>query len=64
MTKQELINECDMLEGNIARMMVTNDVDELLSMYEWAKKRLDRILTANRNMIRGKRRKHEHEDVS
>ena len=45
MTKQELINECDMLEGNIARMMVTNDVDELLSMYEWAKKRLDRILT-------------------
>lgn len=43
MTRQELMNECDMLKGNINRMMVTDDVKELRSMYDWACKRLSRI---------------------
>ena len=43
MTKQELMNEADMLQGNINRMMVTNDTKELLSMYMWAERRLKTI---------------------
>ena len=51
MTK-ELINECDMLYDSIKCMMTTNDVDVLNAMYWLSKKRLDRILTENRNRIR------------
>lgn len=36
MTHKELLNEADMLQGNINRMMVTNDKDELLKMYTFA----------------------------
>lgn len=36
MTKQLLINLADMLQGNINRMMVTDDPKELLSVYMWA----------------------------
>lgn len=36
MTHKELLNETDMLQGNINRMMVTNDKDELLKMYAFA----------------------------
>lgn len=43
MTKQELMNEADMLQGNINRMMVTDDPKELLSMYMWAERRLQAI---------------------
>ena len=43
MTKQELMNEADMLQGNINRMMVTDDHKELLSMYMWAERRLKTI---------------------
>ena len=43
MTKQELMNEADMLQGNINRMMVTDDPKELLSMYMWAERRLQTI---------------------
>lgn len=35
--------DCDMLEGNINRMMVTHDKKELREMYDWACKRLSRI---------------------
>lgn len=40
---QRLINECDMLKGNINRMMVTDDEKELRQMYEWAERRLQKI---------------------
>lgn len=43
MTDQELLMECDALTGNINRMMVTDDPKELLAMYEWAERRLQRI---------------------
>lgn len=43
MTKHELMNEADMLQGNINRMMVTDDPKELLSMYMWAERRLQTI---------------------
>ena len=43
MTHKELLNEADMLQGNINRMMVTNDKDELLKMYTFALERLSKI---------------------
>ena len=43
MTKHELMNQADMLQGNINRMMVTDDTEELLSMYMWAERRLKTI---------------------
>ena len=43
MNHKELINECDMLKGNINRMMVTKDPKELLRMYEFAEQRLQKI---------------------
>lgn len=43
MTHKELMNEADMLEGNINRMMVTDDKDELMNMYIFALKRLEKI---------------------
>ena len=43
MIHKELMNECDMLQGNINRMMVTKDPKELLRMYEFAEMRLQKI---------------------
>lgn len=43
MTHKELMNECDMLQGNINRMMVTKNPKELLKMYEIAEYRLHKI---------------------
>ena len=43
MTHKELLNEADMLQGNINRIMVTNDKDELLKMYAFALERLGKI---------------------
>lgn len=43
MTRKQLTNECDMLQGNINRMMVTNDESELLRMFAFAHKRLGNI---------------------
>lgn len=43
MTKQILINLANMLLGNINRMMVTDDEEELLNMYMWAERRLHTI---------------------
>lgn len=40
MTNKELMIQADMLQGNINRMMVTKDKKELLTMYEFAEKRL------------------------
>lgn len=43
MTRQELMNQADMLQGNINRMMVTKDFEELSSMYQWVERRLQII---------------------
>lgn len=43
MNHKELINEADMLKGNINRMIVTKDPKELLRMYEFAEQRLQKI---------------------
>ena len=43
MTHKELMNEADMLQGNINRMMVTDDKDELLKMYAFDLERLGKI---------------------
>lgn len=43
MTHKELMNEADMLQGNINRMMVTDDKAELLRMYAFAFERLGKI---------------------
>lgn len=43
MTHKELMNEADMLKGNINRMMVTDDKNELINMYSFALRRLEKI---------------------
>lgn len=43
MTHKELMNEADMLQGNINRMMVTDDKNELINMYSFALRRLEKI---------------------
>lgn len=43
MTRQEMMIEADLLQGNINRMMVTKDLKELTNMYEWAERRLQTI---------------------
>ena len=43
MTHKELMNEADVLKGNINRMMVTDDKNELIDMYVFALRRLEKI---------------------
>lgn len=45
------MNECDMLQGNINRMMVTDSKEELYEMYYWANARLGTILRENRKRL-------------
>lgn len=51
MTRQQLMNECDMLQGNINRMMFTNDEAELLRMFAFAHKHLGNIFWENQIRI-------------
>lgn len=53
MNYQEMTNEKDMLIGNINRMFVTKDIDELCSMYIFAKERLDILFKENCKRIIG-----------
>lgn len=39
----ELMQETDLLQGNINRMCVTEDEEELKNMKDWAHKRIDKI---------------------
>lgn len=48
---KDLMIECDMLQGNINRMMVTDDAEELLRMFAFAHKRLGNIFWANQIRI-------------
>lgn len=54
-----LNNEVDMLKGNINRMCVTSDLDELDKMYEFALKRLKSIYIYKKHLLKLKRIKHE-----
>lgn len=50
MERKNLMKECDMLEGNINRMMVTDDFKELEQMFTVA---LNRVITIrSKNMER------------
>ena len=52
MTRSKLMNEAEMLKGNIARMVVTKDIDELKRMHEFAELRLQRIRKAREAELR------------
>ena len=56
MTHKELMIEADMLQGNINRMMVTKDPKELLRMYEFAEKRLQKIHRERVKILSGERK--------
>ena len=51
MTERELMNECEMLKGDIDRMMITQDPTELNDLYEWASNRLRTIYHENMEML-------------
>lgn len=51
---QRLMNECDMLEGNVNRMMVTSSEKELEKMYIVAIHRLNALYDGNLERIKGK----------
>ena len=48
---KDLMIECDMLQGNINRMMVTDDEEELLRLFAFAHKRLGNIFWENQIRI-------------
>jgi len=56
MDKKQLENELDMLHGNINRMCVTQDDEELIEMQQWAKRRIDQIYIYNRQRIKESQR--------
>ena len=64
MTRQELMNECDMLQGNINRMMVTDNHEELLTQFAYAHDRLGKLFWANRKRINMLALESENEDGS
>ncbi len=47
MSREEIFFESDMLKGNISRMFVTDDPEELEQMHEFSKKRLEIIYKHN-----------------
>lgn len=49
--RKQLMIECDMLQGNINRMMVTGNHEELLTMFAYAHHRLDNLYWKNKKRI-------------
>lgn len=49
---QKRDNEIDMLQGNINRMCVTDDYDELFDMAIWAIRRICTLHSLNRERLR------------
>ena len=67
MSIQQLMNECAMIEGNVNRMMVTDNKEELYEMYYHASVRLGNILLENRkrleaDLMKNKRKMLEYVD--
>lgn len=54
MANQELRIERDMLNGNINRIMITDDLVELRSMYDFAQERLTKLYESRRDELRDK----------
>lgn len=54
MNAQMAKNESKMLDGNICRMFVTNDSEELIKMYDTAIRRLNKLLEYHQNRIQRK----------
>ena len=57
MTQQEMNIQYDSLIGNINRMCVTDNLSEMIDMYEYAQKRLDKIYQYNKNRLLDKENK-------
>lgn len=49
---REVTNEKNMLDGNINRMCVTKDIEELENMFVFAEKRVQRIYQYNLNRLK------------
>lgn len=47
MDRKVLEHDLDMLQGNINRMCVTDDEEELINIQQWAKRRIDSIYLWN-----------------
>ena len=45
--REEMIGEVDMLRGNINRICVSDDVEEISQMYHYALTRLEEIMKYN-----------------
>lgn len=52
MTHQELMNEVDMLKGNINRICVTDNTEEMERMYRFAQDRLYNVYCQNKERLR------------
>ena len=52
MNQRTVISELDMLQGNIARLLMSNDLDELERMRDWAHRRIDTIADVRVRQIR------------
>ena len=57
MMYNRLLNECDLLQGNINRIMVSDDTNELFKMFAYAHKHLDTIFWENYHRVIEKERK-------
>lgn len=55
----EADNERRMLDGNINRMKLTKDLEELESMHDWAVKRLDQLYLFYTEELRKKAKRSE-----
>ncbi|WP_211750290.1 hypothetical protein [Paenibacillus sp. Marseille-Q4541] len=52
MNERTFNNEKDMLQGNIARLSISKDLDELERMRYWAHRRIDMIADAKIQQVR------------
>ena len=51
MSRDELSNEIDMLRGNINRMMVSDNIKEIGTMFYFASNRLSKIFKENMDRV-------------
>ena len=51
-TQKDIDITVDMIRGNINRMCVTDDEEELIRMQQVAKKRIDDLYTVNRQRLK------------
>lgn len=61
MDKRALENELRLITGDINRMCITDDDEELVNAQQWAKRHIDRIYEHNRQRLREAERRREQE---